>query len=197
MHGSYKGPLHGIPVGIKDNIETKGIRTTAGSKILADFIPDKTATAVEKVLGAGCILLGKQNLHEFAAGTTNINPFYGPSRNPWNTRHITGGSSGGSAAALAAGLGTLAAGTDTIGSIRIPSAMCGTYGLMPTYGLASNYGSIPTAWSMDHPGPMARSVTDLALMLHYMAGYDPNDPASLCVSTANYTENLNKGIAGI
>jgi len=197
MHGSYKGPLHGIPVGIKDNIETKGIRTTAGSKILADFIPDKTATAVEKVLGAGCILLGKQNTHEFAAGTTNINPFYGPSRNSWNTNHMTGGSSGGSAAALAAGLGTLAIGTDTIGSIRIPSAMCGTYGLKPSYGLVSLFGSIPTAWSMDYLGPMVRSVTDLALILNNMAGYDPKDPASMQVRASNYMEDLNKGIAGI
>ncbi|QKY71807.1 Asp-tRNA(Asn)/Glu-tRNA(Gln) amidotransferase GatCAB subunit A [Lentibacillus sp. CBA3610] len=197
MHGYYKGPLHGIPIGIKDNFETKGIRTTAGSKILADYIPDKTSTAVKKLLDAGGITLGKQNTHEFAAGTTNINPFYGPSRNPWNTEHMTGGSSGGSAAALAAGLGTLAVGSDTIGSIRIPSAMNGTYGLKPTHGLISGFGSIPTAWSMDHPGPMARSVTDLALMLHYMAGYDPNDPASLHVPAHNYTGNLNKGIVGI
>lgn len=197
MYGHYKGPLHGIPFGIKDNIKTKGIRSTAGSKILADFIPDQTASAVEKLLGAGGIMLGKQNTHEFAAGTTNINPFYGPARNPWNTAHMTGGSSGGSAASLAAGLGTLAVGTDTIGSIRIPSAMSGTYGLKPTYGLVSSFGSIPTAWSMDHIGPMARSVADLALMLHYMPGYDPNDPASLCVSGSNYTEDLHKGIAGV
>jgi len=197
MRGYYKGALHGIPFGVKDNFKTKGIRTTNGSKILADFIPDQTATALEKMLGAGGVMLGKQNTHEFAAGTTNINPFYGAVRNPWHTRYMSGGSSGGSAAALAAGLGTLAVGTDTVGSIRIPSAMCGTYGLKPTHGLISSNGKLPTAWSIDHPGPMARSAADLALMLNCMSGYDPNDPVSLHLYPENYTEGLHKGIAGM
>lgn len=197
MRGEYKGPLHGIPIGIKDNYETKGIRTTVGSKLFANFIPEKTATAVKKLLGAGSIMLGKQNMHELAAGSTGTNPFFGTTRNPWNIQYMPGGSSGGGTASLAAGLATIATGTDTFGSIRLPAAMCGVYGLKPTYGLVSTYGVFPSAWSLDTAGPMARSVSDLALMLHYMAGFDANDPASLNVSFPNYTENLNKGMKGI
>ncbi len=131
MQGRYKGPLHGIPLGIKDNFYTKGIRTTAGSLLLADFIPEKNATVVDKLLDAGSIMLGKLNMHEFGGGLTNTNPFYGHARNPWNTEYMTGGSSGGSGAALAAGLAVLATGTDTFGSIRVPAAMCGIYGIKP------------------------------------------------------------------
>ena len=197
MHGLYKGPLHGIPIGIKDNYYTKGIRTTVGSELFADFIPKISATAVKKLLDAGTIMLGKQNMHELAAGSTGTNPFFGTTRNPWNIRYMPGGSSGGGTASLAAGLATLAIGTDTFGSIRLPAAMCGVYGLKPTYGLVSTYGVFPTAWSLDTAGPMARSVSDLAFMLHYMAGFDANDPASLNVSIPNYTVNLNKGISGV
>src|SRR5690625_4876083 len=195
--GEYKGPLHGIPIGIKDNYFTKGIRTTVGSKLFADFIPDKNATAVEKLLEAGTIMLGKQNMHELAADSTVTNFFFGSTRNPWNTQYMPGGSSGGGTASLAAGMATLATGTDSFGSIRLPAAMCGVYGLKPTYGLVSTHGVFPTAWSLDTAGPMARSVSDLALMLHYMAGFDPNDPASLNVSIPNYKESLNKGIKGV
>lgn len=197
MRGEYKGPLHGIPVGIKDNYYTKGIRTTAGSKLFAEFIPDKNATTVDKLLDAGTIMLGKQNLHELAAGSTGTNPFFGTTRNPWDINHMPGGSSGGGTASLAAGLATLATGTDTFGSIRLPAAMCGVYGLKTTYGLVSTHGIFPTAWSLDTSGPIARSVTDLALMLQMMAGYDAKDPASLQVPIPDYTENLNKGISGV
>lgn len=197
MRGEYKGPLHGIPVGIKDNYETKGIRTTDGSKLFANFIPEKSATVVNKLLKAGTIMLGKQNMHELAAGSTGTNPFFGTTRNPWNTNYMPGGSSGGGTASLAAGLTTLATGTDTFGSIRLPAAMCGVYGLKPTYGLVSTHGIFPTAWSLDTAGPIARSVSDLALMLNYMAGFDTNDPASLHVKIPNYTENLHKEINGI
>lgn len=197
MHGQYKGSLHGIPIGIKDNYKTKGIRTTAGTKIFADYIPNKTATAVNKLLGAGGIMLGKLNMHQLGAGSTGINPFYGAARNPWNIDYMTGGSSSGSAASLAAGLATLTTGTDTWGSNRIPAAMCGVYGLKPTYGLVSTYGVIPTTFSLDHTGPFARSVSDLALMLNCMAGFDPKDPASLNIPIPDYTTDLNKGIKGL
>lgn len=197
IRGFYKGPLHGIPIGIKDNYYTKDIRTTTGSKLFAQFIPKESATTVKKLLDAGTIMLGKQNMHELASGSTGTNPFFGTTRNPWNVHYMPGGSSGGGTASLAAGLATLATGTDTFGSIRLPAAMCGVYGLKPTYGLVSTYGITPSAWSLDTAGPMARSVSDLALMLHYMAGFDVNDPASLKISTPNYTVNLNKGIKGL
>lgn len=197
MRGQYKGPLHGIPIGIKDNYSTAGIRSTAGTKVFANHVPDKSATTVEKLLDAGGILLGKLNMHQLGAGSSGINPFYGAARNPWNTDYMTGGSSSGSAASLAAGLATVTTGTDTWGSNRIPAAMCGVYGLKPTYGLVSTYKVIPTSYSLDHPGPFARSVSDLALMLNCMAGHDPKDPLSLNVPIPNYTEDLNKGIDGI
>ncbi|GAB2574069.1 amidase [Gracilibacillus alcaliphilus] len=197
MRGEYKGPLHGIPIGIKDNYYSKGIRTTVGSKLFANFVPAKNATTVEKLLRAGGIMLGKQNMHELAAGSTGTNPFFGNTRNPWNIQYMPGGSSGGGTASLAAGLATLATGTDTFGSIRLPAAMCGVYGLKPTYGLVSTYGVFPSAMSLDTAGPMARSVSDLALMLQYMAGYDSNDPISLNLPVPNYMENLTKGIKGI
>lgn len=195
--GLYKGPLHGIPLGIKDNYYTKGIRTTAGSKLLADFLPNETATSVKKLLANGAIMLGKLNMHEFGGGLTNTNPTYGNTRNPWNIKYSPGGSSGGSGAALAAGLATITTGTDTFGSIRVPAAMCGVYGLKPTYGLVSTTGVVPLAWSLDHAGPMARSVSDLAMMLETMAGYDPEDPASIKARIPDYSKHLTKGIKGI
>lgn len=197
MRGNYKGPLHGIPIGIKDNYYTKGIRTTMGSKLFSNFIPSKNATTVDKLLGAGAIMLGKQNMHELAAGSTGTNPYFGTTRNPWNLNYMPGGSSGGGTAALAAGLAILATGTDTFGSIRLPSAMCGVYGLKTTYGLVSTRGIFPTAMSLDTAGPMARSVSDLALMLQYMAGYDPQEPSSLRVPLPNYLTGLNQGLRGV
>lgn len=197
MNDTYIGPLHGIPIGIKDNYYTKNIRTTDGSKLFSDFLPKESATTVKKLLKAGTIMLGKQNMHELAAGSTGTNPFLGTTRNPWNLNYMPGGSSGGGTASLASGLATIATGTDTFGSIRLPAAMCGVYGLKPTYGLVSTYGIFPSAWSLDTAGPMARSVSDLAIMLHNMAGFDPNDPASLNIPNSNYVENLKKGIKGV
>lgn len=197
MKGEYLGPLHGIPVGIKDNQYTMGIRTTDGSKLFANFYPSETATVVSKLVLAGIVMLGKQNLHELAAGSTGTNPYFGTTRNPWNIEYMPGGSSGGGAASLAAGLATLATGSDTFGSIRVPAAMCGVYGLKPTHGLVSAHRVFPTAWSLDTIGPIARSVGDLALMLQVMAGYDPHDPASLRVPVPNYSEDLNKNIKGL
>ena len=172
--GTDRGPLHGIPLALKDLVFTRGIRTTAGSQVLADFIPDHDATIAERLSAAGIVLLGKSNTHEFAYGT-----FTRPTANPWDLGRIPGGSSGGSAAALAARLCPLAIGTDTGGSIRIPAACCGVTGLKPTYGLVSASGIIPLSWSLDHPGPLARSVEDCAILLDALVGYDPRDPASL------------------
>jgi aspartyl-tRNA(Asn)/glutamyl-tRNA(Gln) amidotransferase subunit A len=160
-----RGPLHGIPISLKDNIYTAGIRTTAGSKILADFVPENDAVVWAKLKEAGAVLLGKTNLHEFAYGVTNNNPHYGPARNPWDLTRITGGSSGGSAAAVAAGLCYASLGTDTGGSIRIPAALCGVVGLKPTFGRVSVADVIPLSPHLDCIGPLARSATDAGLLL--------------------------------
>lgn len=182
FRGKRRGALHGIPVALKDNIGTRSIRTTMGSRILGDFLPSEDATVVRKLRRAGAILLGKTNLHEFAYGVTSENPHYGPVRNPWNTDRIAGGSSGGSAVAVAAGLCAAAIGSDTGGSIRIPSAFCGVVGLKPTFGRVSVHGVFPLAPSFDHVGPMARSALDAALVLECIAGRDPLDPTSLARS---------------
>jgi aspartyl-tRNA(Asn)/glutamyl-tRNA(Gln) amidotransferase subunit A len=171
--GNWKGPLHGIPISLKDNICTRGIRTTAGSKILADFVPPDDADVAERLAQAGAILLGKTNMHEFAYGITNENPHFGPARNPWDRERITGGSSGGSAASIASGMCFASVGTDTGGSIRIPSALCGIVGLKPTFGLVSVAGIVPLALSLDHAGPLARSVTDACIFLEVVAGKYP------------------------
>jgi len=165
----YRGPLHGIPIALKDNIETEGLRTTAGSKILADFVPDEDAVVVRALRRAGAIIIGKTNLHEFAYGITTENPHYGPSRNPWDLERIAGGSSGGSAVAVATGMAFAALGTDTGGSIRIPASLCGIVGLKPTYGRVSCRGVIPLSRSLDHVGPLARSVADAALLLEVLS----------------------------
>lgn len=177
--GRSRGPLDGIPISLKDNLWTMGVRTTAGSKFLRDFMPAKAATAVTHLWRAGAILLGKTNLHEFAYGVTTNNPHYGPTRNPWDTERIPGGSSGGAAAAIAAGLCAASLGTDTGGSIRIPAALCGIAGLKPTFGRVSCFGAVPLAPSLDHVGPLARSVGDLALLLSVIAGRDQLDKATL------------------
>jgi aspartyl-tRNA(Asn)/glutamyl-tRNA(Gln) amidotransferase subunit A len=169
MKGKYRGPLHGIPISLKDLFYTAGIRTTAGSKILRRFIPGENAAVVDRLYAAGAILLGKTNLHEFAYGVTTNNPHYGPVHNPWDLERISGGSSGGSAAAVSAALGIASLGTDTGGSIRIPSAACGVVGLKPTRGLVPLQGVIPLAFSLDHVGPICRSVEDAALMMEAIA----------------------------
>jgi aspartyl-tRNA(Asn)/glutamyl-tRNA(Gln) amidotransferase subunit A len=177
--GRTPNPLCGIPVSIKDNFWTRGVRTTGGSKILSEFVPEKDSDVVGKLVHAGAIVLGKTNMHEFAYGITNENPHYGPARNPWNLECFAGGSSGGSAAAMAAGIGYGATGTDTGGSIRIPSALCGTVGLKPTFGLVSVDGVIPLAKTLDHAGPIARSVTDVCILLQTIAGEFPRGTARL------------------
>ena len=176
--GDHHGPLHGIPVSLKDLYWTKGIRTTGGSKILRDFIPPEDATATARLAKAGAVLVGKANLHEFAIGATTENPFYGTCHNPWKFDHIPGGSSGGSAAAVAAGLGLASLGSCTGGSIRIPAAFCGIVGLKPTYGVVPRTGIVPNSSSLDHGGPMTRSAADAALVLEAIAGPDGRDPSA-------------------
>src|SRR5690348_12997768 len=190
--GKRRGALHGIPLALKDNIWTKGVRTTMGSSILRDLVPPEDATVVRKLRRAGAIVIGKTNLHEFAYGVTSENPHYGSVRNPWNMDRIAGGSSGGSAVAVAAGLCAAAIGSDTGGSIRIPSALCGVVGLKPTYGRVSVYGVFPLAPSFDHVGPIARSAVDAALVLECIAGRDPLDATSLARSEKGFQPALKR-----
>ncbi len=197
VKGRYRGPLHGIPLAPKDLFFTTGVKTTCGSRILADFIPDRNATVVDRLIEAGAILIGKTNMHEFAYGPTNLNNHYGHARNPWNPERMTGGSSGGSAAALAGSCALLTLGTDTGGSIRIPSALCGVVGLKPTFGRVSKQGVYPLCWSLDHPGPMTRTVADAAIALSVMAGYDPKDPCSRDMPVPDYHASLTGDIKGV
>jgi aspartyl-tRNA(Asn)/glutamyl-tRNA(Gln) amidotransferase subunit A len=194
--GRYKGPLHGIPLGIKDIIDTSGIRTTYGSAIFRNNIPEKDATVVSRLKEAGAIILGKTNTHEFAFGVTMENLHYGTTRNPWATNRIPGGSSGGSAAAVAACMCCAAVGTDTGGSVRIPSAFCGVVGLKPTYGRVSTAGVFALAIGMDHVGLIARSVVDIALMLQTIAGFDLADPRSLMTAVPDFYENIGDSVEG-
>jgi aspartyl-tRNA(Asn)/glutamyl-tRNA(Gln) amidotransferase subunit A len=176
--GEPRELLEGIPIGLKDIFETAGLRTTVGSRLLADWVPDRDATVVKRFRQAGAIIVGKLNMHEFADGPTNDNPHFGRTLNPWNPARTPGGSSGGSGAALATDLCLGATGTDTGGSIRTPAAFCGVVGLKPTYGLVSRVGVFPFSWSLDHAGPMARTTRDVAILLKVMAGHDPEDPTS-------------------
>jgi len=176
--GVDRGPLHGIPIAFKDLFATRGVRTTAGSLVYKNWVPDFDATVVERLRAAGAVTLGKLNLHEMAYGITSANPHFGPVRNPWNPEHSPGGSSGGSAAAVATRMVYMAMGTDTGGSIRIPAAFCGTVGLKPTYGRVSRHGVLPLGYSLDHMGPLALTVRDAALTLNAIAGPDPRDATS-------------------
>ncbi len=189
--GLFRSPLHGVPIAIKDLIGVKNVRMTAGSKVLADYVPQEDATVVELLRRAGAVIIGKTNTHEFAYGT-----YSPPTRNPWNLQHIAGGSSGGSAAAVAAGMCPGAIGSDTGGSIRIPSACCGATGLKPTYGRVSTYGVIPLSWSLDHVGPIARSAEDCALLFDALASYDPRDPNSVSGPPGKASATLIAGAEG-
>ncbi|NMC33707.1 MAG: amidase [Veillonellaceae bacterium] len=190
LRGRYRGPLHGIPYSAKDLYMTRGIPTTAGSAVLEGNFPATNAAVIDSMETAGAVLVGKNNLHEFAYGTTSENDRFGPCRNPWNSGLVTGGSSGGSAASVAVGSSAFSLGTDTGGSIRIPASFCGVVGIKPTYGRVSKRGVIPLSWSMDHTGPIARSVWDAAAVLTAMAGYDPDDVGSAAVPAEDYTAGL-------
>jgi aspartyl-tRNA(Asn)/glutamyl-tRNA(Gln) amidotransferase subunit A len=188
----YRGPLQGIPISLKDNIATRGVRTTAGSKILADFVPAEDATVARRLGRAGAILVGKTNMHEFAYGVTTDNPHYGSARNPWALERTPGGSSGGSAAALAAGMSWGSLGSDTGGSIRIPAALSGVVGLKPTFGRVSAAGVIPLSRSLDHVGPLASSVAGAAILLGAIAGADPRDEFSVAKPVPDYSAGLRR-----
>ncbi len=177
--GMDRGPLHGIPVAHKDLFCTRGIRTTGGSKTFAEYAPEFDAAVVERLHNAGAVLVGKTNLHEHAYGITSDNPHYGAVRNPWDPERSPGGSSGGSAVAVATGMALAATGTDTGGSIRVPASWCGIAGLKPTFGRVSKHGVLPLGYTLDHPGPMAQTVRDVALLFQAMAGHDPRDPSSV------------------
>jgi aspartyl-tRNA(Asn)/glutamyl-tRNA(Gln) amidotransferase subunit A len=193
----WRGPLHGIPVALKDNIDTAGIRTTAASALFAERVPEDDATVVRKLRDAGVVFLGKLNMHEFAYGATSAVSSFGPVRNPWNLESSPGGSSGGAGAAVAARLCAAALGTDTAGSIRMPGAFCGVVGLKATHGLASIRGIVPLAETHDHVGPLCRSVSDAALVLTAMAGFDPLDAMSISVNAVNYADAVRERVSGL
>ena len=195
--GKYRGPLHGIPIGIKDNIATRGIRTTVGSLVLSDNVPDDDARVVTLCEEAGAIVLGKENLEEFAAGATSNNPHYGAVHNPWGLDHIPGGSSGGGGANVAAGVTFASLGTDLGGSVRLPGTFCGVVGLKQTFGRVSQRGLLVTSFNGDHIGPMTRSVSDSALVLQALAGYDPLDPSTVPVPVPDYLEKLGRDLSGL
>jgi aspartyl-tRNA(Asn)/glutamyl-tRNA(Gln) amidotransferase subunit A len=196
-NGKHRGPLHGLPIAIKDLFDVAGVRMTAGSRILAGNVATEDAETVARLTTAGATLLGKLNLHEFAFGATGVSPHFPPARNPWDPERITGGSSSGSGSAVAAGECLAALGTDTGGSIRIPASLCGIVGLKPTYGRVSKRGVLPLSWALDHIGPMTRTVEDAALLLGVIAGHDPGDPASADEPVPDYTRSLEGGIRGL
>src|SRR5438445_9684439 len=190
-------PLAGVPVAIKDVMVTRGVRTTAGSKILGNFVPPYDCTAVARLEAAGAMILGKLNCDEFAMGSSNENSAYGPVRNPRDITRVPGGSSGGSAAAVAAGTAVATLGTDTGGSIRQPAALCGVVGLLPTYGRVSRYGLIAFGSSLDHIGPLTKSARDAAILLRYLAGHDPMDTTSAQTPVPDYELEIGKPVRGL
>ncbi len=195
--GNYRGPLHGIPVGLKDLFHTAGVRTTSGTRIYDTFVPTEDCTVAIKFSEAGAILMGKLNMHPLAFGPTGENADYGHMHNPWNPERITGGSSGGSGSATAAGQCTITMGSDTGGSVRIPAALCGITGLKPTYGRVSRAGLTPLSWCLDHPGPMVRTVEDAALTMNVIAGPDPRDHVTVNVPVPDYTAALTGDVRGL
>ncbi|MFQ6111042.1 MAG: amidase [Nitrospinota bacterium] len=197
LKGNYRGPLHGIPLAYKDLFATKGLKTTSGSKIFKDHVPTEDSTVVARLRQAGAVCLGKLNMSEFAFGATGHNSHYGNCRNPWAMEHVAGGSSSGSGNAVAAGLVMGALGSDTGGSVRMPSCACGIVGLKPTYGRLSRRGVTPLSWSLDHVGPMTRCVEDSAIMLKAMAGRDPLDPTTSDLPVPDYPSALTGEIRGL
>lgn len=195
--GNSLSPLDGIPVALKDIFLCNGMPTSGGSPLLMDLLPQEDGFAVARLRAAGAVVVGKTNTHEAALGTTTVNPHFGATRNPWDPARVAGGSSGGSAAALAAGLAYGATGSDTGGSIRIPAALCGVVGIKPTFGRVGRSGVVPLSWSLDHVGPMARTVEDVALLLEIMAGHDPHDPGSSVQDPLHVTPGLRQGVAGL
>jgi len=196
VSGNYKGPLHGIPLALKDIFSVEGEVTTIGSKIHGDYIAEQDATVVQKLKESGAFFTGKLNLHEYASGGTTLNEHYGACRNPWDTSRIPGGSSGGSGAAVAADLTIASLGTDTGGSIRIPASANGIVGLKPTHGLVSKFGCFPLSWSLDHIGPMTKNVTDAAILLEQIVGFDSQDATSIKAPKTAYQEALTGDITG-
>ena len=195
LRGHYRGPMHGIPVAVKDQFWTKGIRSTGGSRFLADFVPDEDATVMVNLKKAGAILLGKTNMAEFAI--SGFSHCYSTPRNPWNLDMYTGGSSSGSGAATAAFLCATSLGEDTGGSIRFPASWCGLVGLRPSWGRVSRYGVMPGVWSMDTVGPLSRTVEDAAITMRAIAGYDPKDPYSWNIPVPDYRRSLDRGVTGM
>jgi aspartyl-tRNA(Asn)/glutamyl-tRNA(Gln) amidotransferase subunit A len=195
QRGKWRGPLHGIPITVKDNIDTGGIRTTAASELFKDRIPSEDAEVVRRLKKAGAVLLGKTNLHEFAYGGSSSVSYFGAVHNPWALDRVPGGSSGGSAAATAFDLCVASLGTDTAGSVRIPAAYCGFVGLKPTYGRVSNRGVVPLSWTLDHVGPLCKSVEDAAVMLGVMAGFDEKDPTTEERPVPDYRREFEKRAA--
>jgi aspartyl-tRNA(Asn)/glutamyl-tRNA(Gln) amidotransferase subunit A len=192
-----RGPLAGVPIALKDLFDVAGVATTGGSKLFTTNVPREDGEVARRLFGAGAVNLGKTNLHEWAFGVTTDNPHFGPTRNPWALDRIPGGSSGGNAAALVAGMCFGAIGSDTGGSIRIPASLCGVVGLKPTYGRVSLRGAIPLAWSLDHAGPMTRTVRDAAVLLQIIAGYDAGDPVSADVPVDDYLAEIESGVRGL
>jgi aspartyl-tRNA(Asn)/glutamyl-tRNA(Gln) amidotransferase subunit A len=195
--GHYRGSFHGVPYALKDIYDTAGIRTTCHSKLRLDVVPEHDSAVAEKLREAGGVLLGKLATHEFAIGGPSFDLPFPPARNPWNVEHITGGSSSGSGAAVAARFTRMAMGSDTGGSIRGPAAWCGTVGIKPTYGRVSRRGVFPLSWTLDHSGPLTRNVEDAVITLQAIAGYDPKDPASADVAVPHYATDLHKGVSGL
>jgi len=188
--GNWRGPLHGIPISLKDLIDTAGVRTTAASALYKDRVPEEDAAVVQRLRAAGTIIIGKTNLHEFAYGGSSLISYFGDIHNPWNHARITGGSSGGAAAAVVSGMGYASIGTDTAGSVREPASLCGCVGLKPTYGRVPSRGVIPLSASLDHVGPLANSVTDAAIVLQTIAGYDAADITAFDIPIADYVSAL-------
>jgi len=197
QRGQWRGLLHGIPIGLKDLVDTAGVRTTAASGVFKDRVPTEDAEIVRRLRNAGTVLLGKLNLHEFAYGGSTVISYFGPVRNPWKIEHCAGGSSAGSGAAVAAAMCYGAIGTDTGGSIREPAGYCGIVGLKPTYGRVSTRGVIPLSWSLDHTGPMTRTVKDAGLMMQVLAGYDPEETASVDLPAADYLTGIAGGTSSL